>query len=204
MLYGTIATRLEKVPFVVEFGVLVVPVLASVTVFAERPWVLLVLLGGITGLLALVPRRSLPPPLSPIIRPIKSETKRDEKVAGSDGKQIPPSPAVTVYRAHMMLMTIVCILAVDFPVFPRALAKCETFGVSVVMWTPSCVSSCLITRHLDGPWCRVICIFARARICSSARQGYQLHRSSYLAQSDFIHQEDRSFATVGFDSAYLG
>ncbi|KAG6842408.1 hypothetical protein C0991_007538 [Blastosporella zonata] len=46
--------------------------------------------------------------------------------------QIPPLPAVTIYRAHMMLMTILGILAVDFPVFPRALAKCETFGVSLM------------------------------------------------------------------------
>lgn len=32
----------------------------------------------------------------------------------------------------MLLMTAVAILAVDFPVFPRYLAKCESFGVSLV------------------------------------------------------------------------
>jgi hypothetical protein len=31
-----------------------------------------------------------------------------------------------------MLMTVLAILAVDFPVFPRTLAKCETYGVSLV------------------------------------------------------------------------
>jgi hypothetical protein len=32
----------------------------------------------------------------------------------------------------MMLVTVLAILAVDFPVFPRELAKCETYGVSFV------------------------------------------------------------------------
>ena len=40
--------------------------------------------------------------------------------------------ALSTYRAHMMLVTVLAILAVDFPVFPRKLAKCETYGVSLV------------------------------------------------------------------------
>jgi len=32
----------------------------------------------------------------------------------------------------MMLMTILAILAVDFPLFPRYLAKCESYGVSLM------------------------------------------------------------------------
>lgn len=39
---------------------------------------------------------------------------------------------LTVYRAHMMLLTIICILAVDFPVFPRELGKCESWGFSIM------------------------------------------------------------------------
>ena len=41
-------------------------------------------------------------------------------------------PFLSVYRAHMMVMTIHCILAVDFTVFPREQGKCETFGTSLV------------------------------------------------------------------------
>nr|GAT42781.1 predicted protein [Mycena chlorophos] len=54
--------------------------------------------------------------------------------SGGPGKagSIAPLPALTTYRAHMMLMTVLGILAVDFPVFPRALAKCESYGVSVM------------------------------------------------------------------------
>ncbi|WRT70318.1 uncharacterized protein IL334_007316 [Kwoniella shivajii] len=41
-------------------------------------------------------------------------------------------PFLSVYRAHMMIMTIHCILAVDFKVFPRWLGKCENFGTSLM------------------------------------------------------------------------
>lgn len=41
-------------------------------------------------------------------------------------------PFLSVYRAHMMIMTIHCILAVDFPIFPRSFGKCEDFGTSLV------------------------------------------------------------------------
>ncbi|OXG78063.1 GPI-anchored wall transfer protein 1 [Cryptococcus neoformans var. grubii Br795] len=41
-------------------------------------------------------------------------------------------PFLTVYRAHMMLMTVICILAVDFEVFPRWQGKCEDFGTSLM------------------------------------------------------------------------
>ncbi|KAL1409940.1 Glucosaminyl phosphatidylinositol (GlcN-PI) nositol acylation protein [Vanrija albida] len=41
-------------------------------------------------------------------------------------------PFLSVYRAHMMLMTVHAILAVDFPVFPRVLGKCENFGTSLM------------------------------------------------------------------------
>jgi len=41
-------------------------------------------------------------------------------------------PFVTNYRASMLVTTAVCILAVDFPVFPRRFAKTETFGFSLM------------------------------------------------------------------------
>ncbi|KAG1898060.1 uncharacterized protein F5891DRAFT_1191361 [Suillus fuscotomentosus] len=44
----------------------------------------------------------------------------------------PSDPYLLTTRAHMMLMTILCILVVDFPVFPSILEKCETYGVSLM------------------------------------------------------------------------
>jgi hypothetical protein len=42
------------------------------------------------------------------------------------------SLAVTLYRVSLLLSTAVAILAVDFPAFPRRLAKTEEFGLSPV------------------------------------------------------------------------
>ena len=39
---------------------------------------------------------------------------------------------ISDFRSAMMLGTFVAILAVDFQVFPRRFAKCETFGISLV------------------------------------------------------------------------
>jgi len=39
---------------------------------------------------------------------------------------------LTVFRANLMILTVVCILAVDFAVFPREFAKCETWGMSLM------------------------------------------------------------------------
>ncbi|KAK4685828.1 glucosaminylphosphatidylinositol acyltransferase, partial [Tremellales sp. Uapishka_1] len=41
-------------------------------------------------------------------------------------------PFLSVYRAHMMIMTVHAILAVDFGVFPRWQGKCEDFGTSLM------------------------------------------------------------------------
>ena len=111
------------------------PLLLSMTLFAEAPGALSLLLSAPTLVLLLLP---------PIERGTPLLAKSRDELVSSDGKSraestsehlsqsLRPLPALTTYRAHMMLMTILSILAVDFPVFPRTLAKCETYGVSLV------------------------------------------------------------------------
>ncbi|XP_056413659.1 phosphatidylinositol-glycan biosynthesis class W protein isoform X2 [Hyla sarda] len=41
-------------------------------------------------------------------------------------------PSVTNFRVFMNLLTAICILAVDFPIFPRRYAKTETYGTGIM------------------------------------------------------------------------
>ncbi|KIJ64800.1 hypothetical protein HYDPIDRAFT_111404 [Hydnomerulius pinastri MD-312] len=126
---------LKSMPFLVECLVLILPLLLSMTIYAEAPGPLAVLLLAPTAVLLLVPPIDSGTPL-----PSKtSETKPESVAPNSNFNSQPttqpslrPLPALTTYRAHMMLMTMLSILAVDFPVFPRSLAKCETYGVSLM------------------------------------------------------------------------
>ena len=68
----------------------------------------------------------------PILHPAPDSPNDKQQTASSRVPEKTRLPALSTYRAHMMLVTVLAILAVDFPVFPRALAKCETYGVSFV------------------------------------------------------------------------
>ncbi|KAH7915960.1 GWT1-domain-containing protein [Hygrophoropsis aurantiaca] len=119
---------LKSMPFVVEWLILVTPLLLSMTVFAEAPGALSMLLLAPTLTLLFVPplERGSPLPSRNVDEPTSLTPKTTPTAS------LKPVPALTTYRAHMLLMTMLSILAVDFPVFPRFLAKCETFGVSLM------------------------------------------------------------------------
>ncbi|TFK52782.1 GWT1-domain-containing protein [Heliocybe sulcata] len=132
-LHSALRTRLSSsnpTSFAVEWLTLVAPLLLSVTLFADTPGVLIFSLLFPSGLLLLIPRRESGTPLP---SPLDTSPKLEFPTASSTAPVIIGQlPAVSIYRSHMMLMTILSILAVDFPIFPRSLAKCETYGVSLM------------------------------------------------------------------------
>lgn len=101
--------RLQPRHLLIQWTLLVLPLVLVLTLFPTCPLFLAALL-IIPALL--IPRRPLTLP--------------------SHASPRPRLPALSVYRAHMLLITVLAILAVDFPLFPRFLAKSESFGVSLM------------------------------------------------------------------------
>ena len=58
----------------------------------------------------------------------KQSVKMDAKKVVKRGH----SGYVVAFRSYLQMLTVVAILAVDFNVFPRKFAKCETFGTSLM------------------------------------------------------------------------
>jgi len=193
-LYTSLRTRLPSFPptrplplFCVQFILLVLPLLGAVTYAAQGltgfdalEW------NVVFGMLVLVvclrfdsKRRTVAesiPTSSP--NPSKSELQLDQAFQTQQGEWLRPNgvpqlPAVTTWRAHMMLMTVLGILAVDFPVFPRSLAKCETFGVSLVRLSDRLPSQLIDGWFTDGPWCRILHLCPGCGISAATNKGYR-------------------------------
>ncbi|KAF8497872.1 hypothetical protein F5888DRAFT_1827738 [Russula emetica] len=125
-----------------EWLLLVIPLLLSMTLFAHRPGTLSAILLLPTAFICFLfptcqsgtPLPSGGSPRSSFVSHRASSSHHDKpskQGAGSpEQTETTRLSALSTYRTHMMLVTVLAILAVDFPVFPRMLAKCETYGVS--------------------------------------------------------------------------
>lgn len=96
-----------------DFAVNCLLILSSITVYAGRIKLLL-WLAGLPILLTLFSRDARP-----------AERLRQHEL-------LPRKQFITSYRLHMLILTNLAILAVDFRVFPRRFAKVETWGTSLM------------------------------------------------------------------------
>ena len=161
-------------PFILEWLVLILPLSLALTVYADAPGGLLALLLAPTCVLLLLPQiESGSPLLSKTNVTQLSASARDSRTIGGPAQPtLRPLAALTTYRANMMLVTVFSILAVDFPVFPRSLAKCETYGVSLVSATSyTCRWSSLDLVGLDGLRSWLVRFLSRHRFCDTPHQG---------------------------------
>lgn len=148
--------------FLLDFTVLVVPPLLACTVLA--PILPLVIL-GMTAFCAILVA--------------KIYTKRTNYVRLPFGQILSDFlstnlvsdhiPSVTVFRVYINVLTSICILAVDFPQYPRRYAKTETYGTGVMDFGVGAF------------------IFANAVVCPEVRQksGTPESHLSHLARQFF-------------------
>ncbi|KAH8827140.1 GWT1-domain-containing protein, partial [Flagelloscypha sp. PMI_526] len=187
---------------VAQWTLLVLPLLLAMTSSSSYPGTLaLALLAPCIVITALFGREattneamsipSAPPP---------------SKVPERKTTTIPQLPALTTYRAHMMLMTVLAILAVDFPVFDRSLAKCETFGVSLmdigvgsfvfsqglvsaipIVKDPSYLASPLLSKvYRTAKKCLPLLVLGVARVIAVKASGYPEHETEYGRHWNFF------------------
>ncbi|KAJ3191712.1 Glucosaminyl phosphatidylinositol (GlcN-PI) nositol acylation protein [Irineochytrium annulatum] len=118
LLWKCLATRFDlpaRTSFflaaVIEYVVLIVPLLCSIT-FTQ--WSPAILAGqvGISAVIAMTGARA---------------TRRIQTMERPKHR-----PFSLAFRSYLQIMTVACILAVDFKVFPRKFAKTETYGTSLM------------------------------------------------------------------------
>ncbi|KAG9508412.1 Phosphatidylinositol-glycan biosynthesis class W protein, partial [Fragariocoptes setiger] len=109
----------NRAPMVLEFVILFTPFLLAITVFENHVYLLVIVLALLTWTLLL----RLLISGEPLLRLVA-----DKKVSNA----LEPRGLLSSLLASLMLSVTVCILAVDFSVFPRRGAKTSQYGFSIM------------------------------------------------------------------------
>jgi phosphatidylinositol glycan class W len=110
-------------PIVLEFLVILLPMIVGQTKFLY-PFGITILLGELLSTVLLLHSRWGNPQ-----QPLRTSSGAGSTIPNSNPiKKTAVVPFVTLYRSSMYIHTFIAILAVDFHVFPRTLAKTETVG----------------------------------------------------------------------------
>ncbi|KAL2220868.1 GWT1-domain-containing protein [Thermoascus aurantiacus ATCC 26904] len=119
---------------ITDFLLNVMAILFATTLYSSAPLLLNILLISPAVLILLGPKRTRGHQKAKPPRPPPAHDGAPEKPGQAADKldPFPIHPFLTTYRAAMMVVTCVAILAVDFRVFPRRFAKVENWGTSLM------------------------------------------------------------------------
>ena len=153
--------------YLLDFGISTIPLLLSLTCMSEDWSYILLSLSLLVVVWFTVVKNSkkiIPRPgfQKPQIlkkgpkahkKNVKSEVPANQSSSHTFANMIIPTRKtidyITNYRSSMLLVTAICILAVDFPIFPRRFGKTENFGFGLMDIGKI---ACILTREaLRGP-----------------------------------------------------
>ncbi|KAF7592042.1 Glucosaminyl phosphatidylinositol (GlcN-PI) nositol acylation protein [Aspergillus hancockii] len=117
---------------VTDFFLNILSILFATTLYSSAPWTLNILLALPALVLLLTSKSSRPQQKAKPPRSSSAAKKNAQKHASDSSEPLPIHPFLTTYRAAMMIITCIAILAVDFRIFPRRFAKAETWGTSLM------------------------------------------------------------------------
>ncbi|TEY65925.1 hypothetical protein BOTCAL_0135g00120 [Botryotinia calthae] len=116
------------IAFAVDFLLNVGAMLLAISVYADMPLILnLLLLAPVPLLYAIPPQKT-----TQKAPPKKSRMPQSKAKPSDELNPLPKKPFLTIYRGAMMVITCIAILAVDFRIFPRRFAKVENWGTSLM------------------------------------------------------------------------
>lgn len=121
-------TPYTPIAFAVDFLLNVGAILLAISIYADMPLLLNILLfAPIPLLYAIPPQKTAQKATQKKPRTPQPKTKPSDQL-----NPLPKKPFLTTYRGAMMAITCLAILAVDFKIFPRRFAKVENWGTSLM------------------------------------------------------------------------